>query len=131
LPQTEHGNWYSRYAAFTATVLFQGKARIYNAMFLFGTDDKGQAVVAPIDTVAGNSALYYFVNQPMYPATLLKTSLRAKPVVADWLKSHQVFDATCKPGREDVCCDLTTLECGVAAQDVNSALSQPVNEPTS
>jgi hypothetical protein len=128
LPQTEHGNWYSRYAAFTATVLFQGKSRIYNAMFLFGVDDKGLGVISAIDTVS-TGGLSYFVNQPVYPSTLLKTRLRAEPVVADWLDSHQVFDATCKPGKEDVCRDVTTLECGVAAQDVNFALSQPVNEP--
>jgi hypothetical protein len=128
LPQSEHGNWFSRYAAFTVTVQFQGKSRTYNAMFLFGVDDKGLGVISAIDTVL-SGAVNYFVNRPVYPATLLKTSLRAKPVVADWLKSHQVFDATCKPGKEDVCCDLTTLECGVAAQDVNSSLSQPVSEP--
>lgn len=128
LPLSEHGNWYSRYAAFTVTVQFQGKSRIYNAMFLFGVDDKGLEVVSAIDTVS-TGGLSYFVNRPVYPATLLKTSLRAKSVVADWLKSHQVFDATCKPGKEDVCCDLTTLECGVAAQDVTLALSQPVNQP--
>jgi hypothetical protein len=128
IPQTEHGNWFSRYAAYTVTVQSQGKSRIYNAMFVFGTDDKGQEVIGAIDTVL-SGAVNYFVNRPVYPATLLKTRLRAKPVVADWLKSHQVFDATCKPGKDDVCCDLTTLECGVAAQDVNSSLSQPVIEP--
>jgi len=127
LTQIENAKWFSRYAAFTVTVQFQGKSRIYNAMFLFGTDDKGQAVVLPVDTVA-DAGVQYFANQPVYPATLLKTSWRAKPAVADWLKSHQVFDATCKPGKEDVCCDLTTLECGVAAQDVTSSLSQPVSE---
>ena len=80
-----------------------------------------------VDTVTG-TAVDSFVKQDVYPTVLLKTRLRAKPVVADWLKSHQVFDATCKPGKEDVCCDLTTLECGVAAQDVTSSLSQPVSE---
>jgi hypothetical protein len=104
----------------------QGRSRTYHALFAFGKDDKGQEAIQPVDTVIGNSILSAFVNRPLYPATLLNTSMREDPAVATWLKAHQVFDATCKPGKEDVCCDLNTLECGVSAHDVNAAFSQPI-----
>ncbi len=128
LAQIENAHWYSRYAAFTMTMEFQGKSRTYKAIFLFGVNDKGEEEVLPIDTVTGNSALAFFVKQSVYPATLLKTNLRANPAVAGWLKSHQVFDAACKPGIEKACCDSATLACGVATEDVNSSLSQPVSQ---
>ena len=65
----------------------------------------------------------------MYPATLLKTNLRTNPAVGDWLKSHQVFDATCKAG--EACCNPATLACGVPSQDVTSSISQPISQFTS
>ena len=119
---------YSRYAAYTVTVLFRGRSRTAKAIFLFGTNPKGEEEVLAIDTVTGNSALSSMVISTVYPAILLKTKLHGTPAVADWLRSHQSFDATCKPGKEEVCCDPTTLECGVASQDVNSFLSKPVSQ---
>jgi hypothetical protein len=113
---------YSRYATYKVTVVYQGRSRTANAMFLFGAD------VLAIDPVTGNSALSSVAKSTIYPATLLKTNLRAMPVVADWLRSHQSFDETCTPGKEDVCCDPSTLQCGVASQDVNSSLSKPISQ---
>jgi hypothetical protein len=124
LPMTELKS-YTRYAAYTVTTVFQNRSRSINAMFLFNTNSKGSEDVAPIDTLNGSSALFDFVNLSVYPTTLLKTRLRAEPVVADWLRSHQVFDAACKPG-QDACCNPSTLVCGVSSQDVNTYLSKPV-----
>ena len=121
---------YSRFAPYTVTALFRGRSRTAKAMFVFGTNADGQELIGPIDPMTGSSALFEFVSQTVYPATLLKTRLRATPVVADWLRSHQVFDASCKPGKEDVCCDPATLECGVASKDVTAHLSKPVSELT-
>jgi hypothetical protein len=122
----ENAQWYSRYAAFTVTALFQGRSRTVHAIFLFGANAQGIEQLLVADTIAGTAVGDFGPQTVVYPAILLKTSYRARPVVADWLKSQQVFDAACKPGKEEVCCNPATLECGVAAQDVNSSLSKPV-----
>ena len=88
-------------------------------MFLFGT---GEEPVLPLDNVAINSALAFFVKNSVYPAVLLETSVSQKDSVADWLKAHQVFGAECRSGQREVCCDLDSLSCGVAAGDVASML---------
>ena len=94
----------SRYAAYTVTTTFQNRSRTIHALFLFNTTPKGEEY-SVTDTLNGSPALLDFINQSVYPSTLLKTYLRAKPAVADWLRSHQVPDAACKPGREETCCD--------------------------
>lgn len=115
----------SRYAAYTVTTTFQNRWRTIHALFLFNTTPNGEGN-SVIDTLNGSSALFDFINQSVYPSTLLKTRLRAEPAVADWLRSHQVSDAACKPGREETCCNPSTLVCGVSSQDVNTYLSKPV-----
>lgn len=124
--QIEHANWYSRYAAYTATVSFEGRSRTYNAVFLFGKNDKGEDEVLPLDTVTGNSALHDLWKASVYPATLLETKWRGHQAVTHWLKSNQVSDRGCQAGKHEVCCNATTLKCGVAAEDVRSALGEPI-----
>jgi hypothetical protein len=114
-----------RYAAYTVTSTFQNRSRTIHALFLFNTTPKGEEN-SVTDTLNGSSALLDFINQSVYPSTLLKTRLRAQPAVADWLRSHQVFDAACKPGREETCCNPSTLVCGVSSQDINTYLSKPI-----
>jgi hypothetical protein len=114
-----------RYAAYTVTTTFQNRSRTIHALFLFNTTPNGEEYSVS-DTLNGSPALFDFINQSVYPSTLLKTRLRAEPAVADWLRSHQVFDAACKPGREETCCNPSTLVCGVSSQDVNTYLSKPV-----
>lgn len=125
LPMIEAQNksTYSRYAAYKVTVVFEGRSRSYNAMFLFGT---GEEPVLPLDNVTINSALVFFVKNSVYPAVLLETPVSQKDSVADWLKAHQVSDAECRSGQREVCCDLDSLSCGVAAGDVAFMLTKPI-----
>jgi hypothetical protein len=117
--QAQNMSTYSRYARYSVTVTFQGRSRGYNAMFLFGT---GEEPVLVLDNVTNNSALNFFVKNSVYPAVLLRKSSK-EPGVAAWLRSHQVRDAGCSGGKQEVCCDTSALKCGVSADDLTSALS--------
>jgi len=115
---------YERYASYRVTVSFQGRARSYNAMFLFGS---GDVPVLALDNVTNNSALTGLVDKSVYPAVLLESPLGRKAAVADWLRSHQVRDPACRSGQREVCCDPSSLTCGVAATDISTALDKPIS----
>jgi hypothetical protein len=115
---------FKRYAAFTVTVDYLGKTRTYKAVFLFGTDKDGNLEIWPIDTVTNNPALHFFAKEDVYPTTFLDTSLRQKRVVSDWLTAHQLDNLKCQSGKKKVCCDPDTMQCGVSAGDVQSALAK-------
>lgn len=113
------GKW-SRYVTATITVSFQGKSRAYHALWLFSDSD-----VLVIDTVTGNNIVRSFVSDSAYPSVLTDTRLRSRTPVSDWLNSTQRFDASCKPGKVEVCCDIATLRCGVSAEDLRSTKPAP------
>jgi hypothetical protein len=117
---------YLRYASYGVTVTFAGRSRRYKAMFLFGN---GEFPILPLDNITNNSALggildNSFYDKTLYPAVLLESSVAQRPAVANWLKSHQVRDPSCRSGQRQVCCDPATLTCGVAEADVSSALDK-------
>lgn len=105
---------YSRYVTATVTARFQNQSRTYRTLWLFSGSD-----LMAIDTVTGNFILRSFATESAYPSVLTDTHLRSRTVVNDWLNSAQRFDASCKTGKLDVCCD-SALRCGVAAGDLRS-----------
>jgi hypothetical protein len=104
-----------RYCAYTVTVSLQGKSRTYKAWFLFG--DRGQ--VAPGDTVVdiNGGALSHFTAHSVYPDILLQTSLGKLPAVSSFLTATERAESSCPHGG-DICCDVTTLACGVPAAEL-------------
>jgi hypothetical protein len=112
---------YTRYASVSVKATFQGRSRSYHALFLFGTDSAGKERVLPVDTVTGTALSFYIANSA-YPGTLLETDLRKIPVVAQWLRENVVAGAVA--GKREVTCNLETLRCGLAMEDVQRALGE-------
>jgi hypothetical protein len=110
---------YTRYVTATVTVRLKGKSRTYRTLWLFSDSD-----LMAIDTVAGNYIVRSFARESAYPSVLADTSMRSRPVVNDWLNSTQHFEATCKKGKLDVCCD-AAMRCGVASDDLQSTKPAP------
>jgi len=127
LPTTNAQNKteYVRYAAYHVMVSFKGRARGYNAMFLFGN---GEKPVLALDNVTNNSALTAFVEESVYPAVLLESSLARHTGLANWLRTHQTYDPACRAGQREICCDPKASTCGVAAGDVRDALDKPISQ---
>jgi hypothetical protein len=118
---------YDRYAAYTATVYFEGRSKTYSALFLFGRDKStDREIVLAIDLVAGNSAVGHFVDHSVYPAALLETNLRSNPAVSKWLNENN--DASCKSDAKEPCCNPKTMTCSIAAGDVQAKPSRPTTK---
>lgn len=115
----EQGN-FSRYVAATITVRFQGQSRTYRALWFFGSD------ILSADLVVGAGGVVKdFLTESLFPSVLTDTSLRSRAVVDDWLNSTQHFESACKTGKQDVCCDSTTMRCGVHSEDLRSTKPAP------
>lgn len=115
----ERGN-FCRYVAATITVRFQGQSRTYRALWFFGSD------IWSADLVVGAGGVVKdFLTESMFPSVLTDTSLRSRSVVNDWLNSTQRFESSCKTGKQDVCCDSTTMRCGVHSEDLRSTKPAP------
>lgn len=110
---------YSRYVTATITVRFQQQSRTYHTLWLFSDSD-----LMAIDTVSGNSIVRTFAMESAYPSVLTDTTMRSHPAVDQWLNSTQRFDASCKAGKQDVCCD-SGLRCGVSSEDLRSTKPAP------
>ncbi|HET6178637.1 MAG TPA: hypothetical protein VFE61_17035 [Candidatus Sulfotelmatobacter sp.] len=104
---------YSRYVTATITVSFQGTSRTYHTLWLFSDSD-----VMCVDLVTGD-VVRYFVKESVFPSVLTDTHLRYHPAVEQWLTSTQRFDASCKAGKLDVCCD-SAMHCGVLEEDLRT-----------
>ena len=125
-PQRSPGKW-QRYASYTVSVTFRGKSRgPYKALFVFGHDDKGNAIVLPEDATTDSIALATVMAVPLYPSAFTETRLRSLPVVSDWIRTRQK-PGTCSKGEGDVCCDLVQLQCGAGEDDVAISLAKPLS----
>jgi hypothetical protein len=113
----------TRYVTATITVSFQGKARTYHTLWLFGSWG-----FTGVDTVANPTQ---FAKEGVFPSVLTDTSARSRPAVSEWLESNKRVDPSCKTGKVDVCCDPSTLACGVAAADLESTKPAPTTTDTS
>lgn len=118
---------WQRYASYTVTVSFQGQAHgPYRALFVFGHDAKGRTMVVPKDDITDSMALADLMSMHLFPGPFVVSRMRTYPVVIDWLDAHQGHDPACSRGQNDVCCDLTLLQCGPGSADVRDGLSRPL-----
>jgi hypothetical protein len=119
---------YTRYAAFTVDATFQGKSTgPHQAIFFFGTDAKGHAVVAINDLLSGPQALWQMFDQNTYPTGLLSSKLRETPVVATWIRANEMPTSSCDAAKHDLCC--SHGRCGISAQDLNHDLAAALPRP--
>ncbi|MBZ5490968.1 MAG: hypothetical protein LAO76_08555 [Acidobacteriia bacterium] len=112
-PLTEEAGQHQKYAAYQVKVTFQGRSRIYHAMFLFGPKDNP---ILPIDTVAnlGGGGLTFFLKHDGYPGSLIEGEFAAKdPLVRNWLRSQQTAQG--QPGQLN--CDAATGRCSIHEDD--------------
>jgi hypothetical protein len=116
------GNKYNRYVTATITVWFQGRSRTYRTLWLFGSNNVSFEPMV-VDLVTGD-IVRDFATESAYPSVLTDTSLRSRTVINDWLNSTQRVDASCKTGKQDVCCD-SALRCGVHSEDLRSTKPAP------
>jgi hypothetical protein len=120
---------YTRYAAFTVDVSFQGKSTgPHKAIFFFGTDAKGKEVVAQNDLLSGPMALWDVPQKQAYPAGLLRSRMRDVPVVANWVRANEMPAASCTSTKGDLCC--THDRCGISEADLNRDLAAKLPTPT-
>ncbi len=118
---------WQRFVSYSVTVTFQGKTRgPYSAIFIFGHDSKGNAMVMPEDATTASTALATVLAVHLFPGPLVESSLRTYPVVSHWLAARQISAASCSHGQQDVCCDLERLRCGPSEEDVADGLSKPL-----
>jgi hypothetical protein len=122
--EAQNKSKYSRYAAYSVTISFEGRSRSYRAMFLFGN---GEIPVLAADNVTNHPALTGLISKSLYPRVLLESPLARKKAVAGWLKAHQVRDPACRPGQGEACCDPSSMRCGVAAEDVDRAADKAIS----
>jgi len=85
---------------------------------MFGSEILG------VDLVSGDNIPTQYATENIFPSVLTDTSLRTHPSVYDWLNSTQRFEASCKSGKQDVCCD-SAMRCGVSAEDLRSTKPAP------
>jgi len=121
---------YQRYAMFNVAIAFQGKARKYRALVLFGKDASGADKVLVTDTVLG-SVPQDMMKQSIYPAILLGTSLGEVPAVMTWLEGKQMPATSCTLRSQDVCCDLSSMKCGISADDLRHSAAYAQAGPQS
>lgn len=108
---------FQRYAMFNVAVSYQGKARKYRALVLFGKDANGADKVLATDTVLGGIP-QDMMTQSVYPAILLDTSQGEVPAVLSWFESKQMPASSCTLRSQDVCCDLSSMKCGISADEL-------------
>ena len=118
LARSTIGGNFSTYVTATITVCYQNRSRTYRTLWLFGSD------ILPVDLVTGNSILRDFATESAYPSVLTDTRLRSHRAVNEWLISTQRFDASCKTGKQDICCD-AAMVCGVHFEDLRSTKPAP------
>ena len=102
---------FTRYLTCTVTVSLEGKSQTYKAFWWFGTGRDGQPFILPGDMIVqiNGGALLHFIKAKVYPYALTDTRKSKLPAIHDWVVAHA---ASCGL-KDDVCCDLEKLSCGV------------------
>jgi hypothetical protein len=126
---TPPGLTFTRYAAYTVDVTFQGKSGgPHRAIFFFGRDANGKEIVAPNDMISGPGILYNIRDIPVYPGAFLSSDVRDVPVVSAWARSHEMTTSACSTvPKEALCCSLG--RCGISQTDLNRELAAPFPQP--
>lgn len=119
----EQGITVSRYLACTVTLDFQRESITYKAVWLFGTGRNGAPITQDGDNVAGinGSALHALMDKTIYPSVILDTDLKDAPGVREWFQANTAPD--CGNTKRDVCCDSSTIQCGVSTTDLERSLN--------
>ena len=111
------GGW-TKYVTYHVVTEFQGKTAEYQAFFVFEESGKASAR----DPFVQNSGLDDLITASVYPMMLLRTPYRENPNVLKWLKANQLSTPSCQSG--EVCCDTTTMKCGLLPSDLTEELEK-------
>ena len=101
----------TRYCTYTVTATLANRNETYRAYFLFAADG-----AADPGDMGNGSMLLHFIKTPIYPAVLLNGHLSQSVAAVKFLESTQRTESSCVSG--EVCCDPTTLRCGLPAADL-------------
>jgi hypothetical protein len=113
------GLTYSRYAAYTVHIHYQGKSIQYKAFVFFAVDKDGDIKALPEDNFLISNAFRIGGGINYYPSALLRSSLvREYQPLQQFLKSHTVNDQKCE--KERFCC--ANNACGIASADLDREL---------
>jgi hypothetical protein len=119
---------FTRYAAYTVTATLQGKSTApHRAVFFFAHDASGKEVVNPEDPIDDAGSLYHIQDVRAYPGAFLSSDVRDVPVVAAWVRSHEMPSASCGGAARTLCC--AGGRCGLSQTDLNHDLSLPLPKP--
>lgn len=126
---TPPGLTFTRYAAYTVDVTFQGKSSgPHRAIFFFGSDANGKEVVAPNDMISGPGILYNIRDIPAYPGAFLSSNVRDVPVISTWIRYQEMPAGACSTTpNESLCC--SHGRCGISQTDLNRELAAPLPHP--
>lgn len=104
---------YTRYVSFKVALTYEGKAREYKALFLFGHDASGKEQMMPIDHIVGISALAAMAEASPMPDILKASPFQGRADVASFLTALRA-PAGCTPEpHTQMCCDANSGRCGV------------------
>src|SRR5271156_843854 len=116
---------FTRYAAYTVNATLQGKTTApHRAVFFFGHDASGKEVVNSEDPIDDTGGLYHIQNVRAYPGAFLSSDVRDVPVVAAWVRSHEMPSASCSATARTLCC--SQGHCGISQSDINRDLAAPL-----
>jgi len=116
---------FTRYAAYTVSATLQGKSTVpHRAIFFFGRDGSKE-VVNPEDPIGDKGNLYHIQDESAYPGAFLSSDWRDFPVVAAWVRSHEMPSASCSAvAARTLCC--SQGRCGISQADLIRDLAAPL-----
>lgn len=76
--------------------------------------------------ISGPGILYNIRDIPVYPGAFLSSDVRDVPVVATWVRSHEMATSACAVAGE-LCC--SRGHCGISESDLNRELAAPLPQP--
>ena len=119
---------FSSYVSYTVDAAFQGQSTgPHAATVWFGHDAEGKEVYTFRDPISGPGILHHILETPAYPTAFLTTSEREIPVVAAWVRAHEMPSASCGTTARTLCC--SHGHCGLSQTDLNRDLSTPLPKP--
>lgn len=119
---------FTRYVAYTVSATLQGSSTApHRAIFFFGHDARDKEVISPQDPLDDTGILYHIQDDPAYPGAFLSSDVRDVPVVAAWVRSHEMPSASCNAAARTLCC--SQGNCGISQSDINRELAAPLPPP--
>jgi hypothetical protein len=120
------GDTLTSYAAYTVNATFQGKSTgPHHVIFFFGHDASGKEVTSPQDLISAVGMLHNIEGAPSYPGAFLSSDIRTVPVVAEWMRGHEMSATACSAAAiKTICC--SGGHCGISQTDLHHDLSAPL-----